>query len=806
MEDVVDDYCIEESTIRVLEFGKVLEMAAAFAVTAGGKALVNRIRPINDIGEVNLYIRFISEWRRLLSQRKQPGIEPFEDLIGHFIKLKPDDAIIEPLQLRQLLPLFDSAINLRRLHTEREYPMIMLIAKDLTTHPQLRRTIEKSIDVDGRITDDASPELAAVRRRLVSYANRVKTILERILKRKELAPHIQDSFITERNGRWVLPLKKDSRGQLHGVVHDISKTGETLFIEPYESQQLGNEIESLRAEEKIEEFKVLKHLCSQVRQHLNEIEKDCSSVVHLDAVIAIAVFSDSMRMTPPEINEQQFIRINKGRHPLLWKRLKKTNHETDIVSLDFELGNKHNSMIITGSNAGGKTVALKTIGVLHLMALSGMHVPAASGTTIPFVKKIFVDIGDDQSIEENLSTFSAHMYHIADIMRKSDGDSLVLFDELGAGTDPDEGGALGCSILKTLTDRGALCVITTHLSLLKLFAYSEDNITFGSMEIEAVREGEVRAFKPTYKLTTGEFGRSHAFEIAAHCGLPESLIQQARDFMTDSDRKMEYLITDLKRMLKENKKTLVEAEEIKQDAMKLRDDLVGELEKTRNENEEALNNTYKKAEEILEGLREEAKEILKILQKSDTLRVKGMVVNIDKRIARLRDQRKSLQKEKQRDVPKPLQGQRVLLRGFDVEGVILLVNERKARCTVLINGREVEVPFSELLECEGKPFSSDVSSDAVYGRRNGADIDRSLEMPRELNLIGQRVDPALSILERYLNDAAVNDLDRVKIIHGVSTGRLAGAIREYLKDHPLVKSYRKGNNDEGGEAVTIVTL
>ncbi|MBF0317403.1 MAG: Smr/MutS family protein, partial [Nitrospirae bacterium] len=267
---------------------------------------------------------------------------------------------------------------------------------------------------------------------------------------------------------------------------------------------------------------------------------------------------------------------------------------------------------------------------------------------------------------------------------------------------------------------------------------------------------------------------------------------------------MEYLITDLKRMLKENRKTISDAEEIKQEAIRLRDDLVEELDRTRSANKDALADTYHKAEEILQGLRAEAKEILLLLQQSDTQRVKGMVVNIDKRIAKLRQQRNALQKDKHKDIQKPLHGQRVLLRGFDVEGVILSVNERKSRCTVLINGREVEVPFTELLECEGKPFESEAS--LKQKRQHASDIDKSLDMPRELNLIGQRIDPALSLLERYLNDAAINDVDRVKIIHGVSTGRLAGAIREYLKEHPLVKGYRKGNNDEGGEAVTIVTL
>ncbi|VAX28332.1 Recombination inhibitory protein MutS2, partial [hydrothermal vent metagenome] len=341
-------------------------MAGAFAVSSPGKNLVLNIKPPGDIKGIRDRINLISEGRHLMAEGKHPGIEHFEELTPLFQKLRPADSVLTPYELTDFLPLFSSAINIKGLlRAEPSLPMLSEIASHLRTHSYLKREIESSIDREGRIADSASPELAAIREGLGHIDKRIRAGLEGLLRRRDLSPHIQEFYITERNGRWVIPVKRDSKGHVKGVVHDISNSGETLFIEPYETQALGNELESLRAEEKVEEFRVLKKLSAMLRGALAEIVEDYNTVLRIDCISALAAFSEMMGMTPPEINEHGYIRVLKGRHPLLWQALRRIGQEENLQPLDFELGSDYSCIVITGSNTGGKTVALKTVGVLQ---------------------------------------------------------------------------------------------------------------------------------------------------------------------------------------------------------------------------------------------------------------------------------------------------------------------------------------------------------------------------------------------------------------------------------------------------------
>ncbi len=481
--------------------------------------------------EIRHQISLVSEYKKLLSERKISVIEYFDELSPFFYRLKPEGSMLEPLSMRKFLPFFDTISNLKSICSEMLIPLLGTIVSDLNTYFEIKKEIETAIDKEGRINDTASFELSKIRKGIKSLQGSITKILERILKRSELKPHIQDFYITERNGRSVIPVKIESKGSLPGVIHDISNTEETLFIEPFETQSIGNELESLRAEEKFEEFRILRRLSDIFRERLSEMKRDYERVLKVDAIQALAAFSDQIQMSPPEINEKGIIRIFKGRHPLLYKALEMSNRKNTLIPLDFELGSKYWTLVITGLNTGGKTVALKTVGVLHIMALSGMHIPAGSGTTIPYLNNILVDIGDEQSIEQNHSTFSAHITHIADIVKKSGDHTLVIIDELGTGTDPDEGGALSCAILRELKRKGALTAVSTHLGILKAFAYSEEGMMNGAMETKQAIVDGTTLYKPAYILAIGETGQSHAFEIALKLGLPDNLIQEARDFM-----------------------------------------------------------------------------------------------------------------------------------------------------------------------------------------------------------------------------------------------------------------------------------
>jgi len=418
---------MDNHTYRVLEFHKILKMASIFAATEPGRAFIHAIRPLSDIEEITLQIDLISECRKVMSEGRHLGIEQFDNLLPLLQKLRPVDSILEPVEFRSFLPLFYSAFNLKIFSHSSDFPGLGDIASGLTTHAQIKETIERSIDMEGKITNNASPVLSYIRQNIKKCERKIKTILDGMLKQKNLEPHLQDYYLAERNNRWVIPVKTDSKGSVPGVVHDISNTGETVYIEPYSIQVIGNELELLRAEEKLEMYRILQKLAALLREHIDTIESDYRIIARLDALNALAGFAEKLDMSPPEISNQAYIKILAGRHPLLWKTLDIDKRGNKLVPLDMEIGRHNSCMVITGSNAGGKTVALKTIGILTMMALSGMHIPAGSGTSIPFLTRIFADIGDDQSIEQNLSTFSAHVTRISEILKNSDSRSHSLY-------------------------------------------------------------------------------------------------------------------------------------------------------------------------------------------------------------------------------------------------------------------------------------------------------------------------------------------------------------------------------------------
>ncbi|MEW6601582.1 MAG: Smr/MutS family protein, partial [Nitrospirota bacterium] len=492
-----------------------------------------------------------------------------------------------------------------------------------------------------------------------------------------------------------------------------------------------------------------------------------------------------------------------GRHPLLWKTLCREDRETELVPLDLDLGRGHTCMVITGSNAGGKTVALKTIGVLCLMALSGMHTPSDSGTTFPFLRRVFADIGDEQSIEQNLSTFSAHIKRISDIVRQSGSDTMIIIDELGTGTSPEEGGALSCAILRKIRALGAISAISTHLGTLKVFAHSEPGMINSAMEMHETVVNGRPSFKPTYKLVVGEPGTSHAFEIAGSLGLPEEIINEARAFITEEDAAVSSLISELKQKSGQLDVRLKEAEDAKAEADQLRFNMEKQLSRIKSMEKDALSKALKEAEDLLRKTKREAREILDALKRAKPEETKAIVKELEKKIDEAAAARRQFVPEK-KGLGDVRTGQDVFVNTLGKTGVVRTVNEKAKRCQVLIEGREITIPFTELSEVPADIALREKPSES--GEKLSVSRPEPLHFPSELNLIGQRVDPALSKIERFLNDASMAGAMQVKIIHGYGTGILARAVREFLKDHPLVESIRKGNEEEGGDAVTIAEL
>jgi DNA mismatch repair protein MutS2 len=793
---------MNQHTFRVIEFDKVCQMASAFSVTEPGRVLTRGIKPLGTLDEVNNQIELVSECRKLSSEGHSAGIEHFADLSPLFRRLKPEDAVLEPSGLLSFLPLFYSAMNLAKLPENISLPRLGVLVSGLSTHPALIKAIVSSLSSEGRIHDDASPAMLNIRRSIKSMEKRTRMILDGILKKKELTPHLQDFYVTERNNRLVIPVKRDSKGSIPGVIHDISNTGETVFVEPYSCQQIGNELESFRAEEKLEEFRILQSLSSLLRDHLHEIESDYHIVAEVDRNQTVARFSEMMKMSPPEINENNYCRIVKARHPVLWKTLKNKNRENDLVPLTMEIGKNHTAMVITGSNAGGKTVALKTIGIVTLMALSGMHVPSESGTTIPFLTMVLTDIGDEQSIEQDLSTYSAHITRLSEIVKMSSTRTMVIIDELGTGTDPEQGGALSCAVLRRLIKQGALTIISTHLGTLKAFASSEPGIINSAMEMEEVTVNGVTAYRPTFQLLLGEPGTSHAFEIAESLGLDKDIIREARELLSGNGVNIESLLSELRRKSRELDGRLEENEQLRGELSSLQTSLKEELESIDIKRRDVKSRALEEAAEIIRKTRVEAQEILRSIKKADLNEGRKIARDLSVKLEGIKKEQKQYSFPEYQGMTEVREGQRVFIHALSAYGVVHSVNQNMKKCKVYVGGKEISVPFEELSDANQESLNQQGGKTAF--RAPARDVSEDIFTPSELNLIGQRVDPALSMFERFLNDGSLSGLRQAKIIHGIGTGILSKAVRTYAEEHPLVMKWRKGNEDEGGEAVTII--
>jgi DNA mismatch repair protein MutS2 len=791
---------MDKHTLRVLEFHKVLQMAAFFAVTVPGRDIVHNTVPLSNIGEIRNKIELVSECLRLIAEGRVPGIEHFDDLSPLMRKVRPANSLLDPTELRSFLPLFSSSLSLRKLSEDSSCPGLGSIASELITHPHISRAIEAAIDREWRIRDNASSELLSIRNGIRSCEKRIKKVLDGMLKREDLEPYIQEFYLAERNKRWVIPVKRDFRGHIPGVVHDISNTGVTVYVEPYSIQQLGNELESLRSEEKLEEYRILKGLTSLVQEHLPDIEQDYRIVAGVDALQSMAEFSKHMDMSPPALNEKGYVKIISGRHPLLYRALQKESHEANPVPLDIDVGRDYSCMVITGSNAGGKTVALKTIGVLTLMALSGMHIPAESGSEIAFLKNILVDIGDEQSIEENLSTFSAHITRISEIIRQSREHSMVIIDELGTGTDPEQGGALSCAILRRLHRQGALTLVSTHIGMLKAFAHSEPGMVNAAMEMEEVNINGVARYRPTYRLVVGEPGTSHTYEIAELLGLDAGVISEARDFTGGGAGRIDLLLSGLSEKKRKLDDMLKETERLKRECEHDRIKLKEDIQSVETRRKEKLTEALSEAEEIVRKAKREAWEIIDNLKRSSLKDAKEAVKELDRKIEGIAGTRKKLSPGMIHRLKRVREGERVFVTTLGKNGVVHSVIGKRNRCKVTVGEKRIEVAISDLAE----PVH-----DVEEGTRRVPHKDPGItveHIPGEIKVVGYRVDPALSLIERYLNDAALAGLHEVRIIHGIGAGILAAAIREYLGDYPLVRSFREGSGEEGGAAVTMVVL
>jgi len=787
---------IDDRTLRALEFDKVRALLVDQASCSLGRGLAEGLIPSDDIGTARRWQAETTEARAILAGRGEVPLGGLHDIRPQLHQAEIGSVLTPP----DFLVVADTIRALRRMKRffaddRVAAPVLAELASSLGTFDQLDSEIRRVVTEQGEVADDASSELARIRRTRRNLQARIRDRLETIIRSPEFSRFLQDPIITIRGERYVVPVKQEYRGQFNGVIHDQSSSGATLFIEPMVVVELNNDLRQVELKERDEVRRILRRLTAALAGEAEALGSSLEIIARLDFAFAKGKLSLTMDGTEPFLNATGRLEIIGGRHPLL---------RGDVVPIDVPLGKAFDTMVITGPNTGGKTVTLKTIGLLTLMAQAGLHVPARDGTELAVFAKVFCDIGDEQSIEQSLSTFSSHLRNIVAFLREADGESLVLLDELGAGTDPTEGAALGMAILEHLHARGAKTVATTHYSELKAFAYTRPRVVNASVEFD------VETLGPTYRLVVGLPGRSNAFEIARRLGLDPAIVSRAREFISREELRVEDLIvnmqTDQARLEKERR----DAQLLRERAAQLTKDLERREAEIRQREREILERARQEAARIVGRVRREADEAMRQLKAAasagdERMRLKA----IEEARARLREL-KSEVRERTAGPEEPVPGgsgpeglrpgETVYSFSLRQRGRVLEEPGTDGKVRIQVGVIRTTVPLNDLARAEDEERVAERSN---IGRMATA---KAQTIASELDLRGLKVDEALEAVEKYLDDAALAGLKKVHIIHGKGTGALRQAVGNYLRSHPAVKGTRFGDQHEGGDGVTVAEL
>lgn len=783
---------MEKRVLKTLEYDKILAMLKERASCCISRELVDTMEPSGDFDTVERELKLTAEAETLFYKTGRSPVDDFPDM-RHCLERMHAALFLSTGELLGIASCLKAARIAKDILAKEvgEESYLYNLAGLLITHRSAEEEINRCIINEDEIFDGASPALARIRRAMRLANEKVREKLNSMIRSTAYQKYLQEPIITIRNGRFVIPVKQEYRQQVPGLIHDQSGSGATLFIEPSAVVELGNEYKKLLAEEADEIERILTELTAMLAPYADEIREDLNIMGQIDLVFAKAKLSRELNAVMPRLNRNNYVRIVRGRHPLI--------PADRVVPIDIWIGRDYRSLIITGPNTGGKTVTLKIVGLFALMVQSGIFVPANEGSEFPVFEHIYADIGDEQSIEQSLSTFSSHMKNIVGILDRADENSLVLLDELGAGTDPIEGAALAMSILEELNDRHCTCVSTTHYSEIKAFAMTHEGMENASMEFDIDR------LCPTYRLYIGIPGKSNAFEISSRLGLPNSIIDKAKGFLKGEDVRFEDIISSAQsqhRIAEEERKM---AEEARAELEKLRAD----AERERRKLDEDRNRLQAKAKEdakriVADTKREMEKLIVEIrsikdIDRSaadrviqaarDTLRATETAVN----------EKEAIKKEDNTKPPKTVRaGDTVNIVTLDQKATVLSAPDSKGEVMVQAGVMKLNVKLKDIRLIEEKKAAAPTSG--KFGLGAGKQVGL------ELDVRGMLVDEANIIVDRYLDDAYNAGLSEVNIIHGKGTGALRAGVQAFLKRHPLVKGYRMGSYGEGDAGVTVVTL
>ena len=790
---------MNNKTLIKLEFDKIISMLEHEASSFRGKQLCRRLKPVTDLTKIDLlqeqtaaaFTRIIKKGRISFGDAA-----PVEESLK---RLEIGGALntAELLRICRLLSNTARAKSYGRHDTQEDLADCLDIYFDgLEPLTPLSNEIERCIISEDEISDDASSALKHIRRSINNLNDRVHTTLSGLVN-GSLRTYLQDALITMRGDRYCIPVKAEYRSQVQGLIHDQSASGSTLFIEPMAIVKLNNDLKELYVQEQDEIRKILASLSEEAAQYIEEIRTDYRSLTDLDFIFARGALALTMRASRPILNEEGRIRIREGRHPLL--------DQKKVVPITVSLGDEFSLLIITGPNTGGKTVSLKTVGLLTLMGQAGLHIPAGDRSEIAVFRQVYADIGDEQSIEQSLSTFSSHMTNIVSFLKKVDDRSLVLFDELGAGTDPTEGAALAIAILSHLHKRNIRTMATTHYSELKIYALSTPGVE------NACCEFDVESLRPTYRLLIGIPGKSNAFAISGKLGLPGYIIDDAKKRLSEQDVSFEDLLSDLEASRRTIEKEQAEIAAYKKEAETLKRQAVQKQEKLEEQRDRIIREANEKANAILREAKEVADETIRNFHKFGKENISA--AEMEKERERLRKKIKdtsasaSLKTNKPKKTYKPSDfklGESVKVLSMNLTGTIGSLPDARGNVTVQMGILRSQVNISdlEIIE-EVSPYAPKRMNRTAKSKIK---MSKSLSVSPEINLLGKTVDEAVAELDKYLDDALLSHLNSVRVVHGKGTGALRKGIHEYLRRQKHVKSYRLAEFGEGDAGVTIVEL
>ena len=789
---------MNNKSLSTLEYNKIISRLVSFACSDGAKQILHKLEPMTDIDKINTALDYTNDALTRVYQKGSVDFSRIKDIRGSIARLKVGSSL-NALELLNISMLLECAAHIKGYYEQRADSIQPLIDM-LDPVTLLNNAIKKCIISEDEISDDASANLRSIRRQKNIAADRIHTELNKILNSPSTRTYLQDYVITTRQGRFCLPVKAEYKSLMPGMVHDQSSTGSTVFIEPAAVVKLNNDIRELELKEQAEIEVILADLSAKAAEYTDSLLSDYEILTNLDCIFAKALLSRHFNCSRPVMNNKGIVNIKKGRHPLI--------EPHTVVPIDIYLGTDFNLLIITGPNTGGKTVSLKTVGLLTLMAQAGLNIPALEHSDIAVFDNIFADIGDEQSIEQSLSTFSSHMTNTVDILKKADSNSLILFDEIGAGTDPTEGAALAIAILDSLHRRNITIMATTHYSEIKMYALTTDGVE------NACCEFDVQSLRPTYRLLIGVPGKSNAFAISKKLGLSDNIINDASRRLDSEDIKFEDLVTDLEQSRVTIEREREELNEYKAQIAHLKSELTKKTERLDERTDNIIRKANEEAARILKDAKEYADKTINAMNKH------GMTVKeLEKHRSAIREKMNKRQEKlkiepannisehKAHDISEFKVGMHVKVLTMNVIGTVSQIHKNKNQVTVLVGSLSTKMDIKNLAILKGYKDPAETSSKPKGAGGSGKiKMSKSSSVSSEINLLGYTVDEAIAVLDKYLDDAYIARIPQVRIVHGKGTGALRSGITSYLHGVPYIKEFRLGQIGEGAEGVTIVTF